>query len=429
MIKDKKYQAYLLHNFKSVPQIQQYLSKEEQYVIDVVGSVLPFKVNNYLIDELINWDNIPNDPIFQLTFPQMGMLSKNHFGEIAHARKRNNGEKEAIANRIRYELNPDPAKQNKYNIPALEGMKLTGIQHKYDQTVLFFPSHGQTCHAYCTFCFRWPQFVGIEELKFASKETNLLVKYIKENQKVTDVLFTGGDPMVMSTSRIESYIRPLINSNIPNLQTIRIGTKALSYWPYRFVTNKDADNLLHLFERVIKKGYNLAVMAHFNHPNELQTPIVKKAIQRILNTGAQIRTQAPIMTHINDKSEIWSTMWNEQVKLGMIPYYMFIARDTGAQHYFAVTLERALKIYQRAFRKVSGIARTARGPSMSAAPGKVHILGINDINGEKVFTLKFIQGRNPQWVGKPFFAKYKSDAIWLNDLEPAFGEEKFFFQK
>lgn len=429
MTKDKKYQAYLLHNFKNVPQIQQYLSKEEQYVIDVVGTVLPFKVNNYLIDELINWDNIPNDPMFQLTFPQMGMLSKNHFAEIAHARKKNNGEKEAIANKIRYELNPDPAKQNKYNIPALEGMKLSGIQHKYDQTVLFFPSHGQTCHAYCTFCFRWPQFVGIDELKFASKETDLLIKYVKGNPKVTDVLFTGGDPMVMSTSRIESYIRPLINSNIPNLQTIRIGTKALSYWPYRFVTNKDADNLLHLFERVIKKGYNLAFMAHFNHPNELQTPIVKKAIQRILNTGAQIRTQSPIMKHINDKSEIWSTMWNEQVKLGMIPYYMFIARDTGAQHYFAVTLDRALKIYQRAFRKVSGIARTARGPSMSAAPGKVHILGINEINGEKVYTLKFLQGRNPQWVGKPFFAKHNPDAIWLNDLQPAFGEEKFFFQK
>jgi KamA family protein len=429
MIKNKKYQAYLLNNFKNLRQVQKYLTREEQYVIDVVGSVLPFKVNNYVVDELINWDNIPNDPIFQLTFPQMGMLTKKHFGEIAHARKMNNGDKEIIANKIRYELNPDPAKQNKYNIPTLEGTKLTGIQHKYDQTVLFFPSHGQTCHAYCTFCFRWPQFVGIDELKFASRETELLVEYVKENPKVTDVLFTGGDPMVMSTSRIESYFRPLINSHIPNLQTIRIGTKALSYWPYRFVTNKDADSLLHLFEKVIKKGYNLAFMAHFNHPNELQTPIVKKAIQRILNTGAQIRTQAPIMKHINDKSEIWSTMWNEQVKLGMIPYYMFIARDTGAQNYFAVTLERTLKIYQRAFRRVSGIARTARGPSMSAAPGKVHILGINEINGEKVFTLKFLQGRNSQWVGKPFFAKYNPDAIWLNDLQPAFGEEKFFFQK
>ncbi len=80
MIKNKKYQAYLLNNFKNIRQVQKYLSREEQYVIDVVGSVLPFKVNNYVIDELIDWDNIPNDPIFQLTFPQMGMLTKKHFG-------------------------------------------------------------------------------------------------------------------------------------------------------------------------------------------------------------------------------------------------------------------------------------------------------------------------------------------------------------
>ncbi len=428
MIKKRKYQAYLLHNFKSIPQVQHHLTKEEQYAIEIVGSILPFKVNNYVIDELIDWDDVPNDPIFHLTFPQMGMLKKNHFKDIAHARKKHNGEIEEIVKKIRYELNPDPAKQNKFNIPVLEGMKLTGIQHKYDQTVLFFPSHGQTCHAYCTFCFRWPQFVGIDELKFASKETELLVKYIKENPKVTDVLFTGGDPMVMSTSRIESYIRPLINSNIPNLQTIRIGTKALSYWPYRFVTDNDADSLLHLFEKVIKKGYHLAFMAHFSHPKELETPIVQQAIKRILNTGAKIRTQSPIMKHINDRSEIWSDMWNKQVKLGIVPYYMFIARDTGAQEYFAVTLENAWRVFRKAYQSVSGIARTVRGPSMSATPGKVQILGVNEIHGEKVFTLRFLQGRNKNWVGKPFFAEYNPRAIWLSDLKPAFGEEKFFFE-
>ncbi|MEN8193493.1 MAG: lysine 2,3-aminomutase [Bacteroidota bacterium] len=429
MIKQKKYKSYLLHNFENIPQVKNYLSDTDQHAIRVVGSVLPFKVNNYVIDELIDWNDIPNDPIYQLTFPQVGMLKKHHFNAVAQARKMKNGAKEEIANKIRLELNPDPAKQNKYNIPVLEGTKLTGIQHKYDQTVLFFPSHGQTCHAYCTFCFRWPQFVGLDELKFASRETELLVKYIKENPKVSDVLFTGGDPMVMSASRLESYIRPLINSNIPNLQTIRIGTKALSYWPYRFVTDKDADNLLHLFEKVVKKGYHLAFMAHFNHPRELETPIVQKAIKRILNTGAKIRTQSPIMKHINDKAEVWSDMWCKQVKLGLIPYYMFIARDTGAQDYFAVTLENAWRTFRKAYQSVSGIARTVKGPSMSAAPGKVHILGINDINGEKVFTLQFLQGRNKNWVGKPFFAEYNPKAIWLNDLKPAFGEEKFFFEQ
>ncbi len=430
MIIQKKYRSYLLHNFRNIPQVKQFLSDGEQHAIQIVGSVLPFKVNNYVINELIDWNNIPDDPIFQLTFPQAEMLTKQHFREMEQVRKKShNGARDALINRIRFELNPDPAKQNKYNIPSFKGTKLTGIQHKYDQTVLFFPSHGQTCHAYCTFCFRWPQFVGIDELKFATKETELLVEYLKQHPKVTDVLFTGGDPMIMSASRLASYIRPLINSDIPNLRTIRIGTKALGYWPYRFVTDKDADNILRIFERVIKKGYHLAFMAHFNHPRELKTPVVQRAIKRILSTGAQIRTQSPIMKHINDSSEVWSRMWMEQAKLGMIPYYMFIARDTGAQHYFAVTLEKAWRTYRKAYQSVSGIARTVRGPSMSAAPGKVHILGINEIKGENVFTLQFLQGRNPSWIGNPFFAEYNSKAIWLNDLKPAFGEGKFFFQK
>jgi L-lysine 2,3-aminomutase len=123
-----------------------------------------------------------------------------------------------------------------HNVPEIDGVKLTGMQHKYRQTVLFFPAKGQTCHAYCTFCFRWPQFVGMNEWKFAMHETELLVSYLRNHPEVTDVLFTGGDPMIMKTKMLAAYIEPLLEKvNLPNLQTIRIGTKALGYWPYRFL--------------------------------------------------------------------------------------------------------------------------------------------------------------------------------------------------
>jgi len=135
------------------------------------------------------------------------------------------------------------------------------------------------------------------------------------------------------------------------------------------------------------------------------------------------------MNHINNKSDIWAEMWKLQVKLGCIPYYMFVARDTGAQDYFAVTLDNAWKIYRNAYKQVSGLARTVRGPSMSAGPGKIQILGINEISDEKIFVLRFLQGRNPDWVGKPFFAKYDEYATWLSDLEPFDGENNFFFNR
>ena len=65
---------------------------------------------------------------------------------------------------------------------------------------------------------------------------------------------------------------------------------------------------------------------------------------------------------------------------------------------------------------------------MSSEPGKIEVQGASNINGEKVFVLRFIQGRNPDWVQRPFFAKYDENAKWLNDLTPAFGEQKFFFE-
>jgi len=418
----------MLHNFRNIPQIQS-VSSEIIEAIEIVGSVLPFKTNNYVVDNLIDWNKVPDDPIFKLTFPQKEMLIPKHYQEMKSVIK-NGADKAAIkeaANKIRLTLNPHPAGQLEHNVPMIEGEKLFGMQHKYRETVLFFPSQGQTCHAYCTFCFRWPQFVGMDDLKFASKEAELLVKYVKDHTEVTDVLFTGGDPLIMKTKHLETYIRPLLEANIPNLRNIRIGTKALGYWPYRFLTDDDAADLLTLFEDVKRAGKHLALMAHFNHTVELGTDAVAEAIKNILQSGAVIRTQSPVLKHINDSSEVWTEMLKKQVSLGCIPYYMFVARNTGAQHYFSIPLIEAWKIFREAYQSVSGICRTLRGPSMSCLPGKVQILGVADVKDEKVMVFRMIQGRDPNWAARPFFAKFDEEAIWYTDLKPAFDEERFFF--
>jgi len=116
------------------------------------------------------------------------------------------------------------------------------------------------------------------------------------------------------------------------------------------------------------------------------------------------------------------------VQLGVIPYYMFVERDTGARHHFEVPLARAFEIYRDAIRRVTGLARTARGPSMSTAPGKIEIDGIEEVAGERVFVLRFLQARNVDWVGRPFFAQFDPSATWLNDLRPAFSEQRWFWQ-
>ena len=422
-------QSITLINFRELPQIQK-LSEEQQFEMEVVGNVLPFKANNYVVEQLIDWNNIPNDPIFVLTFPQKEMLKQKHFEKMASVLKTKPEKKEIneVANEIRMQLNPHPAGQLELNVPTLkDGTKLYGMQHKYQETCLFFPSQGQTCHAYCSFCFRWPQFVGMDEMKFAMRESEQLVQYLNEHSEISDVLFTGGDPMIMKAKMFRTYIDALLQADLPNLKTIRIGTKALAYWPYKFLNDDDADETLSIFEDVTNKGVHLAFMAHFNHHKELSTESVKAAIKRVTDTGAQIRTQSPLLAHINDDADMWAEMWRQQVQLGCIPYYMFVVRDTGAQHYFGVPLVKAYEIFRTAYKQVSGLGRTVRGPSMSATPGKVQIDGVSLINGKKVIVLRFLQGRNPDWVSKPFFAEYDENAIWLDDLRPAF-EEKFFYE-
>ncbi|WP_442920592.1 KamA family radical SAM protein [Massilia sp. S19_KUP03_FR1] len=407
------------------------MSPDLQEAVQVVSTVLPFRTNEYVMEQLIDWNNVPDDPIYRLTFPHRDMLPAREYEQLRDL-VLGNADSEVIkrfVKGIRMRMNPHPAGQMTHNVPRVNDAPLKGLQHKYKETVLFFPSAGQTCHAYCTFCFRWPQFVGMEDMKFDARETTELVSYLRTHPDVTDVLFTGGDPMIMNTRSLAEFIEPLLAPELAHIQNIRIGTKSVAYWPQRFVTDKDADELMRLFEKVVAAGKNLALMGHYNHAVELRNPIAQQAVKRIVGTGATLRMQGPLIRHINEDPKSWAELWTTGVRLGAIPYYMFVERDTGPSDYFALPLARAHAIFQEAYSMVSGLSRTVRGPSMSAFPGKVVIDGVVTINGEKLFALQFLQARNPAWVRKPFFARFDAQATWLDHLKPAFGRKKFFFEE
>ncbi|TVR04561.1 MAG: lysine 2,3-aminomutase [Spirochaetaceae bacterium] len=423
-----EYHAYTARSIHRHPCWQK-LAPELREAVEVVSHVLPFRVNDYVLDRLIDWSQVPDDPMFQLTFPQRGMLAPADYESIARLSRDPDraDELSSEVRRVRLSLNPHPDGQLELNVPLVEGEPIPGLQHKYAETVLFFPAAGQTCHAYCTFCFRWPQFVGMPEYRFAARETDELIAYLSDHTEVTDLLLTGGDPMVMTTDVLRRYVDPLLEAELPHLTSIRIGTKSISYWPARYVTDDDADDLLALFRRIVASGRNLVVMAHINHPRELSTELAVTAVRRIRDTGAQIRTQSPLVRHINDDPAVWAELWRRCVHLGIVPYYFFVERDTGARDYFSVPLVEAWRIFREAAQTVSGLARTVRGPSMSTTAGKIELLGPAIVHGERCLALRFLQGRNPDWTYRPFFARYSETATWIDELEPAFGEPEFFF--
>lgn len=413
-----------------IPYLQR-LPAEQRFAMQVIAQVLPFRVNRYVVEELIDWSRVPDDPIFQLTFPQPGMLPPEDFSTLTALLYSGASRAEITAKvqAIRQNLNPHPAGQFDLNVPRdVWGNPIQGLQHKYRHTVLFFPSQGQTCHSYCSFCFRWAQFVGDSNLRMACREARVLHEYLRCHPEVSDVLITGGDPMVMTAKHLERLLLPLLAPEFEHVQSIRIGTKALSFWPYRFLTDRDAEEVLRLFEKVVRKGKHLAVMAHYNHFRELEPQPARQAIARIRATGAVIRSQGPLLAHVNDDPLVWAKLWQAQVRLGIVPYYLFVARDTGAVRYFELPLVRAWEIYRAAVQQISGLGQTARGPCLSVAQGKVEIFGVTEVGGEKVIGLRFLKARDSTWDLQPFFARFDPQATWLDQLRPAFGEDRFFFE-
>ncbi len=425
-----RYRPVVRKDLHGLPALAQ-LSPRQRAAMEAVAWVLPFRSNEYVVEELIDWSAAPDDPMFRLTFPHADMLGEDDLARMLRLVESGAPATElrAAARTIQGRMNPHPAGQATLNVPSLDDEPVPGLQHKYRETVLFFPAAGQTCHAYCTYCFRWPQFVGIENLRFSAPSPEPLLAYLAAHGEVSNVLFTGGDPMIMKTATLRRFVEPLLKPEFEHVRTIRIGTKAPAYWPHRFVSDPDADDLLRLFEQVRESGRHLALMAHYSHPRELSTKVAERAVARIQDAGALVRSQAPILRHVNDDAATWAELWNRQVQLGVVPYYMFVERDTGPRDYFALPLARALQIFNAAYRALPGLGRTVRGPSMSATPGKVLVDGVARVHGEKVFVLKLLQARNPDWVGRPFFARYDAKAIWLDDLRPAFGERAFFFEK
>lgn len=398
------------------------ISSAEKQSIQLACRVFPFKVNDYVLNHLINWDNIPDDPMYRLLFPRREMLQPEDASSLEAITKREAGKEEITAEvlRIRGRMNPHPANQQN-NQPLHDNNRLEGLQHKYKETLLFFPKQGQTCHSYCTFCFRWPQFVDAGTSKFESRDTEQLFSYLAANKSVSDLLITGGDPMVMNTRRLSQFFDMLVQPELDHVQTLRLGTKALTYWPYRFFADRDSSELLNAIKTLVDRGKHVAIMAHINHWRELEPEPARTAINALRSAGAAIRSQAPVLRYVNDDPDTWSQMWKMQVQLGICPYYMFVERDTGAHHYFSVPLARAHQIYEKAISKVSGLARTARGPVMSADPGKVQVLGSLELKGETYFLLTMLQARQPELANKPFLAKYSETATWLDDLEPPDG--------
>lgn len=388
----------------------------------------------------INWSDFINDSVFQLVFPQPGMIRADI--SKAYLAATSVQEKEKIVRDYMKETNPHDGKQ-KLNKPTFENEEgeteiLEGSQHKYPQCQLIFDVQTQNCFAFCNYCFRHAQVRGDEDM-FIQKDVKQVHAYLKKHTEVTDLLITGGDAGYIRAERFEEYIKPIIDDQgLSHIKTIRLGTRVLTYSP-EMIIQPSYNRMLSLFRELNNNGIQMVFMSHFSTPRELMNPSTVAAIRRLKAHGVTCKSQSPIMNHISlftkadgtvdiDRSaQNWIDLGNLFAMLGVGFHSMYCARPTGEHHYFTRPLAEINQVFSKVYRSLASINRPSRYITMTSSAGKISMLGTVDLNGEKLFALKFNEARNMEWLDKVYLAKYDENENTIANLLP-YGAEHHFYE-
>jgi lysine 2,3-aminomutase len=341
------------------------LSAEERQDLKPVAEKFTFRSNEYY-QSLIDW-NDPDDPIRRIVMPEIQELDE--FGEL------------------------DASDESSYTA-------LRGLEHKYADTALLLVNN--VCGAYCRFCFRKRLFTdGNDE---ATNDVSAAIEYIKRHPEINNVLLSGGDPMIMSTGKLEKIVSQL--REIDHVRIIRIGSKMVAFDPFRVLSDP---SLLEMFEKYSLPGRKIFVMNHFNHPRELTEPALQ-ALRLLQKAGAITVNQTPLIRGVNDRAEVVAELFSQLSYNGVIPYYLFLCRPTLGNEPYVVPIERALEIFEEARRRLAGIAKQAR-LCMSHKTGKIEVVG--KMGDQIVF--RYHRAPNPQDCGRLMIFESDPKAGWLDD--------------
>lgn len=387
----------------------------------------------------IDWKNYVNDTMYQLVFPQPGMIPEEETRKYLDARTEEEKAK-VVADYIQ-KTNPHDGKQ-KLNKPWYindDGQLeiLHGCQHKYPPIALIFDKTTQNCFAFCTYCFRHAQVRGDEGM-FAQNEVRQVHDYLRRHPEISDILITGGDGGFISFDRLTEYVDPIMEDpSLAHIKTIRFGSRALTFHPELLLTDKFG-KLLELWRKVIDHGIQVVWVAHLSTPRDILNPATIAAIKRLKASGISIRSQSPIMKHISlftdetgkvdiDRSaRNWIDLGNILGMMGIGFHSMYCARPTGEHHYFTAPLIDIHRIFSKVYKTLASINRPSRYITMTSSAGKISLLGTAEIKGETVFVLKFNEGRNMDWMDGVYFAKYDEQENTIEKLLPYEGDKHFY---
>ncbi|MCA9730352.1 MAG: 4Fe-4S cluster-binding domain-containing protein, partial [Candidatus Eisenbacteria bacterium] len=250
---------------------------EAAAVLAEVSRRYVFRANDYYL-RLIDWDD-PQDPIRQLVIPRSEELES--FGALDASNE--------AANTV-----------------------VHGVQHKYRDTALVLVN--SVCGAYCRYCFRKRLFM--DDNDESTHDLGPAFTYIAAHPEITDVLLTGGDPLIMSTPKLRGIVERF--AAMPHVRTIRLGSKMPAFNPFRILEDKD---LQALFRELSTEDRAIYLMAHFDHPREI-TSEAREGLICARENHARVVNQCPVIRGINDDPEILAELFSRMTNLGAPQYYL-----------------------------------------------------------------------------------------------------------
>ena len=343
------------------------LSEEEKTQLKKVTEKFAFRANDYYLS-LINWDD-PDDPIRTIIIPHTRELEQ--WGRL------------------------DPSNEKEYTI-------MPGLEHKYHDTALFLVS--DICDGICRYCFR--KRVFIESHEEHRLDLPAALEYVRQHTEITNVLLTGGDPLVLTTAKLENIIRPL--REIDHVQIIRIGTRSPVFNPYRIL---DDPGLLEMIAKYSTEWKKLYVVTHFVHPREL-TDVAVKGIHLLQKAGAVITNQTPLIKGVNDNPDVLAELLRKLSFIGAVPYYIFQCRPALGNKAYTVPIEQGYEIVEQAKARVSGLAKRARY-AMSHSTGKIEIVG----KTKDFVCFKYHRAAKDEDSGRFLTFRCNPNACWLDDYD------------
>lgn len=215
------------------------------------------------------------------------------------------------------------------------------IVHRYPDRVLFLVT--LCCATYCRYCTR-RRIVGEEDRMITDAKLQGALKYISDHKEIRDVLISGGDPLTMSTEKLEHIIAELRAIN--HVEIIRIGTRVPVTLPMRIT-----DELLSM----LKKYHPIWINTHFSHPREI-TPESRRACEAIVDAGIPLGNQSVLLRGINDNSDVMRELVLGLVKMRVRPYYLYQCDLSQGIGHFRTTVDKGIKIIHSLQGYISGFA-------------------------------------------------------------------------